>query len=138
MLAAAARPDMIVYDFVTPGRAFLDGATAVVSMAGYNSACEIVASGRRALLVPRTWPRLEQRIRAERLAELGLVDVLAADQLGGERLAQWLSAAVAEPAATTAPEARAAIDTGGLQRVPGLVAELIDRRAAERLNHAAA
>ena len=55
-----------------------------------------------------------------------------------ERLAQWLSAAVAEPAATTAREARAAIDTGGLHRVPELAAELIARRAAERLSHAAA
>ena len=135
--AAAARPDMIVYDFVSPVEPFLEGATAVVSMAGYNSACEIVASGRRALLVPRTWPRLEQRIRAERLAELGLVDVLPVEQLGGGRLAQWLSAAAAEPATTTAPQARAAIDTGGLHRVPELAAELIARRTAARLNHAA-
>jgi predicted glycosyltransferase len=133
--AAATRSGMIVYDFVTPVESFLDGATAVVSMAGYNSACEVVASGRRALLVPRTWPRLEQRIRAERLAELGLVDVLAAEELDGERLAQWLSAAVAEP--RTAPAARAEIDTGGLHRVPGLTTELIARRTADRLNHAA-
>ncbi len=135
--AAASRADMIVYDFVSPVEPFLNGATAVVSMAGYNSACEVVASGRRALLVPRTWPRLEQRIRAERLAELGLVDVLAAEELGGERLAQWLSAAVAQPAVTAAPEARSGIDTGGLHRVPGLTTELIARRTAERLNRAA-
>ena len=134
--AAAARADMIVYDFVTPVEPFLAGATAVVSMAGYNSACEIVASGRRALLVPRTWPRLEQRIRATRLAELGLVDVLPADELAGERLAQWLSAAVTEPG-TTASAARAEIDTGGLHRVPELATELIARRSAERVNHAA-
>ena len=96
--AAAARADMVVYDFVSSVKPFLAGATAVVSMAGYNSVCEIVASGRRALLVPRTWPRLEQRIRATRLAELGLVDVLPADELGGDRLARWLSAAVTERA----------------------------------------
>jgi predicted glycosyltransferase len=135
---AAARADMIVYDFVSPVESFLDGATAVVSMAGYNSACEVVAAGRRALLVPRTWLRLEQRIRAERLAELGLVDVLPADQLGEERLARWLSAAVAEQSTPTAPDVRTAIDTGGLHRVPELAAELIARRTVERLNHAAA
>lgn len=135
--AAAARADMIVYDFVSPVDPFVHGATAVVSMAGYNSACEVIASGRPALLVPRTWLRLEQRIRAERLAELGLVDVLPADQLGGERLAQWLSAAVAEPAATGAPGRRVEIDTGGLHRVPELAAELIARRSAKRLTHAA-
>ena len=87
--------------------------------------------------MPRTWPRLEQRIRAERLAELGLVDVLAAEELGGERLAQWLSAAVAQPAVTAAPEARSGIDTGGLHRVAGLTTELIARRTAERLGRAA-
>jgi predicted glycosyltransferase len=134
--AAAARPDMIVYDFVSAVDPFLQGATAVVSMAGYNSACEIVASGRRALLVPRTWPRLEQRIRAERLAALRLVDMLPAEELGDGRLAQWLSAAVTEPATTT--ESRSAIDTGGLHRVPELAAELIARRTAEGLSHAAA
>ena len=136
--AAAARADMVVYDFVSSVKSFLDGATAVVSMAGYNTVCEIVASGRRALLVPRTWPRLEQRIRAQRLAELGLVDMLPADELGADRLARWLSTAVAERATATARGARAEIDTGGLHRVPELAAELIARRTAARLNHAAA
>jgi predicted glycosyltransferase len=134
---AAARADMIVYDFVSNVQSFLDGATAVVSMAGYNSVCEVVACGRRALLVPRTSPRLEQRIRAERLAGLGLVDVLPAAELSGERLAQWLSEAVAGPATTTRSHAGAEIDTGGLHRVPELTTELIARRTAEGLHDAA-
>ncbi len=48
---------------------------AVVSMAGYNTCAEILRSRRPSVLLPRTWPRLEQRIRAERLAALGLTDV---------------------------------------------------------------
>jgi predicted glycosyltransferase len=45
----------------------------VVSMAGYNSVAEILQARVSAVLLPRTFPRQEQRIRAERLAALGLV-----------------------------------------------------------------
>jgi predicted glycosyltransferase len=45
------------------------GARGVVSMAGYNSVVEVLSAGKPALLVPRERPRLEQRIRAERVAE---------------------------------------------------------------------
>ena len=45
-------------------------------MGGYNTSCEILACGRRALIVPRIIPRREQLIRAQRLSELGAVDVL--------------------------------------------------------------
>lgn len=38
----------------------------VVSMAGYNTVCEILASGRPAVLVPRVTPRQEQLLRARR------------------------------------------------------------------------
>lgn len=43
--------------------------SALVSMAGYNSVVEALSAKVPTLLVPREWPRLEQRIRAERLAE---------------------------------------------------------------------
>ena len=51
---------------------------AVVSMAGYNTVAEILQSGVPAVLVPRSFPRREQRIRAERLAGLGLAECLDA------------------------------------------------------------
>lgn len=44
-------------------------ASEVVSMAGYNSVVEVLSAGKPSLLIPRERPRLEQRIRAERLAE---------------------------------------------------------------------
>jgi predicted glycosyltransferase len=44
-------------------------ASGVVSMAGYNSVVEVLSAGKPSLLIPRERPRLEQRIRAERLAE---------------------------------------------------------------------
>jgi len=51
-------------------------AAGVVAMGGYNTFCEILSFDKPALIVPRTAPRLEQYIRAQRAAELGLVAVL--------------------------------------------------------------
>ncbi len=54
-------------------------AAGVVAMGGYNTFCEVLSLDKRALIVPRTKPRLEQFIRASRAAELGLVSMLSDD-----------------------------------------------------------
>ncbi|HZD21659.1 MAG TPA: hypothetical protein VE325_13380 [Burkholderiales bacterium] len=54
-------------------------AAGVVAMGGYNTFCEVVSLDKRALIVPRTEPRLEQYIRASRAAKLGLVAMLKDD-----------------------------------------------------------
>ena len=51
-------------------------AVGVVAMGGYNTFCEILSFDKPALIVPRTEPRLEQWIRAQRAARLGLVHML--------------------------------------------------------------
>ena len=55
-------------------------AAGVVAMGGYNTFCEILSFDKPALIMPRTAPRLEQFIRAERAAELGLVAMLSEDR----------------------------------------------------------
>jgi predicted glycosyltransferase len=54
-------------------------AAGVVAMGGYNTFCEVLSLNKRALIVPRTAPRLEQFIRISRAAKLGLVSMLADD-----------------------------------------------------------
>jgi predicted glycosyltransferase len=54
-------------------------AAGVVAMGGYNTFCEILSFDKRAIIVPRTAPRLEQFIRASRAQDLGLVRMLADD-----------------------------------------------------------
>jgi len=54
-------------------------AAGVVAMGGYNTFCEVISLDKRALIVPRTEPRLEQYIRASRAAKLGLVSMLKDD-----------------------------------------------------------
>jgi len=57
----------------------MDRALGVVSMGGYNTFCEILSFDKRALMVPRTKPRMEQYLRAQRAQELGLVQILPDD-----------------------------------------------------------
>lgn len=51
-------------------------------MGGYNTFCEVLSFDKRAVIVPRTVPRLEQWIRASRAEELGLVHMLDEDRDG--------------------------------------------------------
>ena len=74
---AARLPNVHAITFDARLEAVMARATGVVAMGGYNTFCEILSFDKPALIVPRTVPRLEQRIRAERAAELGLVAMLA-------------------------------------------------------------
>ena len=60
--------------------ALMDRAAGVVSMGGYNTFCEILSFDKRALIVPRTRPRLEQLIRAEAARDAGLIEMLDPDK----------------------------------------------------------
>jgi len=76
----------------------MDKAMAVVAMGGYNTFCEILSFDKRALIVPRTHPRVEQYIRASRAQALGLARMLVDE---GERspaaMAQALRALPGQP-----------------------------------------
>jgi predicted glycosyltransferase len=54
-------------------------AAGVVAMGGYNTFCEVLSFDKPALIVPRTMPRREQLIRAQRGEELGLLKCLVDD-----------------------------------------------------------
>ena len=61
-------------------------AIGVVAMGGYNTFCEILSFDKRAVIVPRTEPRMEQYIRAARAQELGLVGMLTDDNQHDPRM----------------------------------------------------
>ncbi len=69
------RVDAITFDANV--ESLIANATGIVSMGGYNIFCEILSFDKRALIIPRTIPRLEQHIRASRAQELGLVRMLS-------------------------------------------------------------
>src|SRR4029077_14632788 len=51
-----------------------------VAMGGYNTFCEILSFDKKAIIVPRTRPRLEQFIRTSAARTLGLVEMLDAER----------------------------------------------------------
>ena len=57
----------------------VQNAVGVVAMGGYNTFCEILSLDKRAIIVPRKRPRMEQYIRAHRAEKLGLVRMLEDD-----------------------------------------------------------
>lgn len=116
---AADRPDLCVARIASNVPALVSLSAATVSMGGYNSACELMAGGRPALLVPRTHPRKEQAMRAARLAAHGLADVQDADDLTPDALSRWFESAVARG---TIPHS---IDLTGLRRLPELVDDVL-------------
>jgi predicted glycosyltransferase len=70
----------------------------MVGMGGYNTFCEILSFDKPAIIVPRTKPRLEQYIRAERAQALGMVRMLPGDGTRNARaMAQALRALPSQP-----------------------------------------
>jgi predicted glycosyltransferase len=117
-------PDVRAITFDTRLEALMANAAGVVAMGGYNTFCEILSFDKRAILVPRTAPRLEQLIRAQQAQELGLVRMLGDD---GKRDVRAMVQALRELPFQRAPSEVV---------VPGLLDGLdnVDRLAARWLN----
>jgi len=94
-------------------------------MGGYNSVCEVLAAGKRALVVPRVKPRLEQFIRAQSLQRMGLLDVLHPDDLSPQAIARWLTRPIPPPS-----DVLRRIDFDGTQRLASLLADVLTPAAA--------
>ena len=73
---------------------YIERASAVVTMGGYNTVCEVLASSAPALIVPREEPRREQLIRARALEDAGAVDVMRDADLDAGALTRWVARAV--------------------------------------------
>ena len=80
----------------------------------------MLSFNKRALVVPRVKPRCERLIRAERLRDLGLIDVVHPNDLSPGQISAWLARDEA-----TLPNAKGRVDLNGLACLPGLLAELL-------------
>ena len=122
---AAAREGLYIARFSTAPSALYERADRVVAMGGYNTVIELLALGKKALIVPRERPRREQRIRAERLAALGLLDWIPPDAATPEALGAWLQRDFPPPL-----NVRDYLDFGGLDRIVALTADLLPQMCA--------
>jgi predicted glycosyltransferase len=112
-----------VLEFIQEPILLLSRADRIVAMGGYGTTSEILSFEKHALIVPRVTPRREQLVRAERLAALGLVHMMHPDDVTAAALAAWIANDLGSP-----PSARSVLDFGGLDRMPALLEELLERQ----------
>ncbi len=84
-------PNVEILTFDSHIELLMEKATAIVAMGGYNTFCEILTLDKPSLIVPRSVPRQEQLIRAERALKLNLVSLL---DPAGERDPMKMAAAI--------------------------------------------
>lgn len=95
----------------------------VVAMAGYNTVCELLSFGRRAVLVPRAEPVREQLIRARLLAQRGYCTLVEPQDLNATTLMNAVLAAIEQGASIEIP-----VDMEGLPRIHSRIQSLLARR----------
>lgn len=117
---AATDNRLHLIDFLPEPTHILRRAEKVIAMGGYNTVCEVMAMEKLALIVPRTRPRAEQLIRAERLREFGALSVMKPDEMTPGALTRWMREDIAKPVGI-----RERIDFNGLARIPHLADELL-------------
>jgi predicted glycosyltransferase len=120
---AARKSNLRVLDFLPDPLPLMAAADRVITMGGYNTVSEILSLGVRALVVPRVAPRREQLMRAERLRDLGLIDMALPETVDAAAIGAWIARDLQSP-----PRAGDRLDLDGLSRLPGLLAEVLNAR----------
>jgi predicted glycosyltransferase len=105
-------------------QSLLRGADLYVTMGGYNSVIEAVAAGCRTLIVPRVGPSAEQRMRAQCLAQHGLVEMLPIDDALQSSLA-CVFEGLGEPRMAM----RLPLDLNGAERAAALICSALEATA---------
>lgn len=122
--------NMKVIDFDSRLEELISGAKAVVSMGGYNTFCEILSFDKSALIVPRTVPREEQLLRAQRAAELDMTDMLVPEDADDP---QKMAAALLRLLARDKPSERGInIKLDGLQNLSTQVESIMEGRKPDQ------
>jgi predicted glycosyltransferase len=117
---AAENPRLRVLEFVADPDLLLRRADRVIAMGGYNTIYEVLSFEKHALIVPRSRPRHEQQLRAERLRGLGLLDTLHPDDVTPAVLSAWLARDLGKP-----HRVRDVLDFDGTARLPKLLQEVL-------------
>jgi predicted glycosyltransferase len=103
-----ARPDFV---------ALLQGAVLSISQGGYNTVMEVLDAGARAVVVPYAGGlETEQTLRAQLLAQRGVLTVVEEAALSAETLANAVDEAMSR-----VPTSMASLDTGGAETTVALL-----------------
>jgi predicted glycosyltransferase len=117
--AAQSCAGIRVIEFIDDMISYMNAADTVISMAGYNTICELLTLGKRAIVVPRVKPVEEQKIRAERMAEVPIFRTILPDALTPSLLANRIMEQL--QAATSREHFTGSIDLGALPRITAML-----------------
>jgi predicted glycosyltransferase len=120
---AASCKNVNLIEFTDQMMTYMKAADVVVSMAGYNTICELLSLRKRAVIVPRVEPVQEQRMRAERMARMGLFKMVHPAEMTPEILIGTVRSEM--EAAERRQAAPATLDLNALPRIGALVQELV-------------
>jgi predicted glycosyltransferase len=124
---------VVVRRFRDDSTKILQIADVVISMAGYNTACEILRFARAAVVIPREGPSAEQSMRARILHERGLVHAIHPRELTPEVLARAILEQLRGPRRPPAET----VDLEGSRRASEIVLGLARASLAERAEQVA-
>jgi predicted glycosyltransferase len=128
--AAESNPQVQIGEFTDDLMSYMQAADTIVSMAGYNTVCEIISAQKPAVIIPRSKPSQEQLIRAEKMGNLGLFKVVHPDNTDP----QILCNAILEQLQSEKNEKNSdyQLDMNGLARVNNYILMLLSQTAYER------
>ncbi len=119
-------PGVIIERYRTDFPDLLRRCRVSVSLAGYNTVLDVITAGAPAVLVPfAELVETEQALRAERLATLGIAEIVPAESLSPDRLAR----AIERTALATPPPL--AIDIDGARRSAAIICDLLANPKAD-------
>jgi predicted glycosyltransferase len=90
-LSRAQSENVQIIEFTEDPMSYMNAADVVISMAGYNTICELLTLAKRSIVVPRVKPVEEQKIRAERLGGLGAFRMILPGDLTPQTLGSALN-----------------------------------------------
>lgn len=102
-LESIAPAGLRVTSFLADAQDWFSQASCVVSMAGYNTTCELLAAGVPTVFVPRSRPRLEQRMRATLISEITGWPVILPEHLDARALREGIAATLRMPRGESVP-----------------------------------
>jgi predicted glycosyltransferase len=126
--------NVLLTDFTDDLASYIEASEAIVCMGGYNTICEILSLGKRAIIVPRVNPVQEQWIRAQKMSEFGLFKTIHPQELDPKLLAKTLCQELKLVGQCLPPVSR--LDLDGLPRIANSIIDLVydDRTPSFFLN----
>ncbi len=112
--------NLSVLEFVPEADWLIHRASQVVCMGGYNTATSVLSFQKRALVMPRVTPRLEQLVRCRRFSDLGWMDMVHPADLEPDLIRGWL-----ESRNLWSGDWLGQVNLSGLPTIHGLIRELL-------------